>query len=325
MKKKILITGGAGYIGQVIAWYLKKKNFIPIILDRSSKKKIKQKRAYLTYNYNISEINKILDNHKCDTIIHCASSNIVWESKNNPIKYYRSNVSDTIEMLSKAKKYKIKNIIYASSSSVYGDVRTNKKISESENLSPISCYGRTKKMNEDIIKDFALSYNFNYIFLRLFNVSGAINNNDFFHGPSRNSTTVIARAVTLNSRNEKKKYLMSSTKIKKKKHATPMRDFTHVEDIAQAFFRSLVYLKKNKKNQIFNIGSGSDGISVLDLIKKIELVLNVKIPYSVSKKIDNIGYMVPDIQLAKKILKYKPTSSSLENIIKSLDEWYKRK
>ncbi len=118
---------------------------------------------------------------------------------------------------------------------------------------------------------------------------------------------------------------MSSTKIKKKKHATPMRDFTHVEDIAQAFFRSLVYLKKNKKNQIFNIGSGSDGISVLDLIKKIELVLNVKIPYSVSKKIDNIGYMVPDIQLAKKILKYKPTSSSLENIIKSLDEWYKRK
>ena len=112
MRKKIIITGGAGYIGQALSWYLYKKNYLPIIIDRSSKKKIKvQNTKYgKVYNINIRDIGKILKKHKCDTIIHCSSNNIVWESKNNPIKYYKSNVSDTIEMLCKAVEFKVKKL-----------------------------------------------------------------------------------------------------------------------------------------------------------------------------------------------------------------------
>ena len=170
MRKHVIITGGAGYIGQALSWYLYKKNYLPIIIDRSSKKKIKRNHSRYgkVFNINIKDIDKILKNHKCDTIIHCASNNIVWESENNPIKYYKSNVSDTIDMLCKAVKYKVKKIIYASSSSVYGSIDVSKKINEETPLNPTSCYGRTKKINEDIIKDFSNSYGFKYIFLSLY-------------------------------------------------------------------------------------------------------------------------------------------------------------
>ena len=132
MRKNIIITGGAGYIGQVLSWYLYKRNYLPIIIDRSSQKKIKRKNPKYgkVFNINIRDIDKILRKYKCDTIIHCASNNIVWESKNNPIKYYKSNVSDTIDMLCKAVKYKVKKIIYASSSSVYGSIDVSKKVAE---------------------------------------------------------------------------------------------------------------------------------------------------------------------------------------------------
>ena len=327
MRKNIIITGGAGYIGQALSWYLYKKNYLPIIIDRSSQKKIKKKNSKYgkVFNINIRDIDKILRKYKCDTIIHCASNNIVWESKNNPIKYYKSNVSDTIDMLCKAEKYKIKKIIYASSSSVYGSIDVSKKINEETPLNPSSCYGRTKKINEDIIKDFSNSYGFKYVFLRLFNVSGAILENDFKHGPKKNSTTAIARAVTWGKNKKNSKYIITSTKKNKiNSNNTPVRDFTHVLDIAQAFYKSLVYLNKNKKNNEFNIGSGSDGINVLDLIKKIEKDLKIKINYSISKKIDEINFMVPNIDKAKKKLKFNPVNSSLGNIIRSLDEWYKK-
>ncbi len=324
MRKNIIITGAAGYIGHSLCWYLYTKNFYPIIIDRSSKKKIKKYNFGKVYNINIKDIDKVLLKHKCDTIIHCASKNIVWESKNNPIKYYKSNVSDTIEMLCKAVKYNVKKIIYASSSSVYGNINTNKKISEINNLDPQTCYGRTKKMNEDIIKDFANSYGLKYIFLRLFNVSGALNEINFNHGPDSNSTTAIARAINLGRKKSKKKYLITRTGKSKRFIKTPVRDFTHVKDIADAFFKSIIYLNKNKKSEIFNIGSGSDGINVLDLIKKIKNELGIKINFSISDKMDDISYMVPDISKAKKVLKYKPLNSSLSNIIKSMDEWYKK-
>ena len=326
MRKNIIITGGAGYIGQSISWYLLSKNYYPIIIDRSSKKKIKKKIQYRKiYNINIRDIDKVLKKYKCDTIIHCASNNIVWESKNDPIKYYKSNVSDTIDMLCHAVKYKVKKIIYASSSSVYGDLNVEKKIDEKTILDPSSCYGRTKKINEDIIKDFANSYGFKYIFLRLFNVSGAINETNFSHGPKKNSTTAIARAVTWNANKNNKKYLITSVKkSKNKKNNTPTRDFTHVTDVAQAFYKSIIYLNKYKKNNILNIGSGSNGINVLDLIQKIEKNLKITIDHSIIKKIDKIKYMVPNINKAKRLLGYNPLNSNLSNIIQSLDEWYKK-
>ena len=328
MRKYIIITGGAGYIGQTLSWYLYTKNYLPIIIDRSSKKKIKVKKKQFgkVFNINIRNIGKILKKYKCDTIIHCASNNIVWESKNNPIKYYKSNVSDTIEMLCQAVNFNIKKIIYASSSSVYGILDVKNKIDEKTLTNPDSCYGRTKKINEDIIKDFSESYGFNYVFLRLFNVSGAILNKNFEHGPKKNSTTAIARAVTWSQDNNYKKYIITKTKdIHNKKIITPTRDFTHVIDIAQAFHKSIIYLNKYKKNNIFNIGSGSEGINVLELIKKIENDLGIKINYSISNKIDEIKYMVPNIAKARKYLNYKPSNSDLKKIISSLNDWYKKK
>ena len=105
-------------------------------------------------------------------------------------------------MLCKCVDLKIKNIIYASSSSVYGNPKVKSKIDEKHNISPNSCYGRTK-INEDIIVDFADAYNLNYVFLRLFNVSGAITEKNFKNGPTKDSTAAIARAINMIKSNKK--------------------------------------------------------------------------------------------------------------------------
>ncbi len=323
--KNIIVTGGAGYIGKTVCMQLKKNGFNPIIIDRSARKKIK-KKIFTSYNLNISKIDRVLKKHPTDTLIHCASNNVVWDSKNNPQKYYKTNVSDTIDMLCKCVDLKIKNIIYASSSSVYGNPKVKSKIDEKHNISPNSCYGRTKKINEDIIIDFADAYNLNYIFLRLFNVSGAITEKNFKNGPTKDSTAAIARAINMIKSNKRNLTYFISTSLVNKKDNTPIRDFVHVEDVAQAFLKSLIYLKKNKKSEIFNIGSGSEGISVYQLLNKINLVLKKKLNFKKSNKLkENIHMVVPNIGKAKKLLKYRPLNSSLKNIIKTLDEWYEKK
>ena len=146
---------------------------------------------------------------------------------------------------------------------------------------------------------------------------------DFKHGPKKNSTTAIARAINWSKNKKNKKYTITRIKtIKGNLNNTPVRDFTHVLDVVQAFYKSLIYLNKSNKSDEFNIGSGSDGINVLDLIRKIEKLLKIKINTSISKKIDEVKFMVPNINKAKK-LNYIPLNSNLENVVKTLDEWYK--
>ncbi len=319
MKKNIIITGGAGYIGQATKFFLEYKSYNVFILDRSAKKKIHSGRNI--FAYNTKNIDKILKKYKIDIVIHLAAKNISYESKNNPIDFYESNVADNIIMLKKMIKFNVKKIIYLSSSSVYG-IPNKSLVNEKAMCNPQDTYGRSKLFLEKIIDDFSKKYKMKYVILRLFNVSGADKKKRF--GQSINSTAIITRIF--DQIYNKKKITISKTSRKNSKDLSPIRDYVHPTDVAQAIFKSIQFLNREKHNDIFNIGSGNKGLSVLEIIDKIEKQLKVKITFNFSKnKKKFIESIYPNISKAQKTLKYKSKHSSINNIINTNYKWFQKK
>ena len=318
MKKNIIITGGAGYIGKAVYTLLKNKYYNPLILDRSARKKILINKNI--YPENTKNIDKIFKKSKVDCVVHLAAKNISYESKNNPIDFYESNVADNIIMLKKMAQNNVKKIIYISSSGVYG-VPQNHLIDEKTKCSPHNAYGRSKFIFENILDDFSKKYNFKYVILRLFNVSGADSKKGF--GPSINSTAIIIRIF--DHIYTGKKIIISKTSKTNSIDGSPIRDYVHPTDVAQAILKSIKYLDKNKENIVLNIGSGNKASSVIEIIKKIEKKLKTKIKYSFRKDQKKfVETMYPDISKAKTILKYKPQYSSINNIINSNYKWFQK-
>ena len=319
MKKNIIITGGAGYIGRATDIIMKNKYYNALILDRSAKNKINLNKN--VFSHNTKNIDKIFKKFKIDCVVHLAAKNISYETKNNPINFYESNVADNIIMLKKMVKYNERKIVYVSSSSVYG-IPKKHLINEKIRCSPHDTYGRSKLMFENILDDFSKKYNFKYVILRLFNVSGADQKKRF--GPSINSTAIITRIF--DHIYNGKKITISKTKKVNSRDQSPIRDYVHPSDVAQAILKSIKYIDNNKKNIILNIGSGKKGTSVIRIIKKIEKKFKTKINYNFkinAKKF--IETIYPDTSKARKILNYKPLYSSIDNIINTNHRWFQKK
>ncbi|MDC1179041.1 NAD-dependent epimerase/dehydratase family protein [Candidatus Pelagibacter ubique] len=308
--KPIIITGGGGYIGSAIASNLLKKKFLPIILDRSLKKK---KYIFPTYKININKIGKVLKKYNSDIIIHCASSNHSIKKNSNIKKYYEKNIIDLIKMLFEISKIKKKfKIIFASSCSVYGKNEKKIKINEKNIIEPYNVYGSIKLINEEIIKSFASIFNYKYVILRLFNVSGVSTNFKLSDIKALPSNGIITKLIKKNKKNNIDISFFKNPKI------TPIRDFVHIDDVAEAFYKSIVYINKNKnKNNLFNIGSGSDGITLKDLIQNIEKIKEFKIKFNYKKSSNESFYVVANTNKAKQILNFNPKNSSIKKIINS--------
>ena len=173
--KKILITGGAGYIGSQIVTDLINKNYDVIVIDNLSTgfKSLVNKKAKF-YKYDISDkknISKIIKKFNVESVIHCAASTNVKESELNPKKYFNNNVKKTEVFLNSLAHSSVKNIIYSSTCAVYGKIKNN--VSENSRLKPDNNYGKTKVLAEKLIIKYSKKYNLNYAILRFFNVGGS--------------------------------------------------------------------------------------------------------------------------------------------------------
>ena len=176
MKKKILITGGAGYIGSKISYDLTDSGYEVFVIDNLStgyKRLINPKVNF--YHGDILDFNfvsKLLNKNKIVDIIHCAASLSVKESEIHPFKYYRNNVEGTQILLKAAVKNKLRNFILSSTCAVYGNTKTT-KVNEQTVCDPVSYYGKTKFLAELVVKNFSEKYKFSFGILRYFNVVGA--------------------------------------------------------------------------------------------------------------------------------------------------------
>ena len=319
----ILITGGAGYIGSATSYLLLKNKTIPIIVDKLiyKKKNIIPKKS-IFFKSNISNLNlvkKVIKKFNIDSVIHFAAYKDVEESILNPQKYYDNNYLISKKFIKCCKENGIKYFIFSSTAAVYGNLNKNKKVLENLTLNPISMYGLTKKKIEEYLSKIS-DKNFKYFSLRYFNVVGG--DRYLRYGP----IGLKIKSLTNNlykSLDNSKKFKIYGTDHKTK-DGTPVRDFIHVDDLANIHYKSLKYLQKYKKNQICNCGYGK-GYSIKQVVEIFSKKNYKNFNYSLAnKRLGDISYMVADTKKLNKILNWKPKFLSLEKMLLSEIRW-KRK
>jgi len=321
--RNILVTGGAGYIGSILSFYLLNKNLNVFIIDnlsRGHKKLINKKASFFKLSLkNSKEIRKIVIQKKIDTVIHLAAFVRVDESIKNPSLYLKNNVEGTISLIESVKNTLVKRLIFSSSSSVYG--KTKKKISETNKTKPISPYGKSKLQAEKKVIKLCEKYNLNNVILRYFNVVGAQVKKKPYLGQI-NKTGSLFQNLYLYLIRAKKNFSIFGFNLKTR-DGTCIRDFIHVMDLAEIHYLSAKYACKNKKiSEIFNCGYGN-GHTVKEVTKSFGNVNNKEIIYR--KKPYKKGDIVESVCDNKKILrklKWKPKHNNLKFMVKDTIKWF---
>jgi UDP-glucose 4-epimerase len=318
-KVKVLLTGGAGYIGSHVAKLLTKYGYEVIVIDNlfsSQPQKIYGK----FYKLDLREEEKLLEiikKEKPDIVLHFASFISVPESIEKPFMYYENNVGNTIKLLSAMKKAGIKNFLFSSSAAVYG-VPEIIPVPETAELKPINPYGETKAMIERILRDMAKVGEINYISLRYFNVAGADPEGEL--GPNyKQPTHLIIRALKV------AKGEIPYLEIYGTDYPTPdgtcIRDYIHVMDLATAHLLALEYLLSKGESIVLNCGYGR-GFSVREVISVVKKVTGIDFKVIETKRrAGDPPILIADNTKIKKILKWEPKYNSLETIIKDSWKW----
>ena len=253
-KVKVLVTGGAGYIGSHVVKLLGEMGFDILVYDNLSTGHEWAVLYGKLVKADLSDrdtLRKIFEEFKPDAVMHFAAYIVVPESVKEPLKYYRNNVINTINLLEVMEEYRVKNFIFSSSAAVYG-IPEKIPVDETAPLNPINPYGETKATVERILRDFNSSgKDFRYVSLRHFNVAGADPDGKIgFAYP--NPTHLIIRAVKTAKGEFERLYIYGTD------YPTPdgtcIRDYIHVTDLAEAHILALEYLLDGGKSDVFNCG-----------------------------------------------------------------------
>ena len=314
---RILLTGGFGYVGSHTAAHLAEKNEDFVIYDNfmNSKfsvverleKTINKKIEYV--NGDIRDTNKLVEtinNHQITAVIHFAALKSVKESINNPLNYYEINVGGTISLLIAMKKTNVKNLLFSSSATIYGEPHYL-PIDERHPLKVINPYGETKLIIENILKDIVNSdKDWSITSLRYFNPIGShklgLIGDDPLSGKSENLMPSIIKVC----KGIKPKIEIFGDDYETH-DGTGVRDYIHIMDLASAHSRALDFLSNTKGLNIFNLGTGK-GISVLDLINTFEKVTGRSLPKVFKKRrTGDAAYCYANPEKAQNTLKWNTT------------------
>ena len=319
--KNILVTGGAGYIGSHIAEQLVKNNKIYILDNLSTgHKTLINKKAYFIKGdiKNFPLIRKIIIKYKIQTIIHLAASLNVSEAESNKKKYYQNNIIGTKNLILSCKNSNIKNFIFSSSSSIYGNTKGG--VDETKKPNPKMFYAYTKYEGEELIKKYSKKFNYNYAILRYFNVAGASKSGQI--GDIETSHGHLIKNIAIESLKKKPEINIYGNNYPTK-DGTCIRDYIHVSDLADIHIKSLNYFNLNKKSVILNCGYGK-GYSVkqvVNIFKKIKknLIINYK-----PKRPGDVAQMYSNTKKLKKIFQWKAKFNNIKLILKSAIKWEKK-
>ncbi len=321
---KVLVVGGAGYIGSHVVLLALEKGFKVTVFDNlstSSKINVNKNTNFILGSINSSnDLKNLFTKEKYDVLIHLAASKAAGESMKNPLKYAKNNILGGINLLSYSIESGIKRFVFSSSAAVYGFPQYN-PIDEKHHLDPSNYYGYTKLLIERNLTWFSKLKDIKFASLRYFNAAGF----DSLHrieGLEDNPQNLIPIVMEVAARKQKKMKIYGNDY--ETEDGTGIRDYVHVSDLARAHIDSLEYLENKQKNLIVNLGVGR-GYSVFEVIKKVEEVTKVKINYQiVQRRFGDTKEVIADSSLARKLIKWNPKSSDLDTIIRSTWEIYKK-
>lgn len=324
-KIKVLVTGGAGYIGSHVVRSLGERCYEVLTYDNLS---TGNKWAILYGDLIIADladkdaIRKAILDFKPDAVMHFAASIVVPESVRDPLKYYRNNTANTLNLLEILHEQDINRFIFSSTAAVYG-IPKKIPVDEGAPLMPINPYGISKMMTESILRDIAFADNdFRYVSLRYFNVAGA-DKQCRIGQAYKESTHLITRALKT-AKGEFDKLQIFGTDYPTP-DGTCVRDYIHVDDLAEAHVLALDYLLDRGESEIFNCGYGH-GYSVREVVEVARRITQENFPVEETGRRDgDPPILVADNSKIKRKLNWKPKYDDLEYIIKTAWEWEKRK
>ena len=317
----ILITGGAGYIGRQIINLIDKKKFNIVVVDNLNT----TKKNYLPKNIKVEKINilnkkkleKLFSFYNFDGVIHLAAKCVVSESQKYPDIYYETNIIGTKNVIRYSKKFKVKHFIFSSSCSIYGN--SDGIVKENNKKKPVSYYGKTKLIGENLIKRSFKNTKIKFVILRYFNVVGA---------DLKNKIGEIGDKDRLFN-NISKKIINKNFNINiygndyKTKDGTCIRDYMHVYDLAKIHLSCLKKFKHVRKFLELNCSYGK-GYSVLDIVKSFEKIAKrkIKLIYKERRNGDTEKVIASNKKL-NQFIKWKPKFNKLDSMVSTTFLWNK--
>ena len=308
---KVLVTGGVGYIGSHTCVELLEAGHEIVVIDNLSNSKLEALelvkeitgKDLIFYKIDILDIDglrEVFSQHSFDVVIHFAGLKAVGESVEKPLLYYRNNVSGSISLFEVMQEYNVKNIVFSSSATVYGDPQTV-PIKEDFPLFPANPYGQTKLEIEQILKDLYDSDNsWNIVLLRYFNPVGAHASGKIGEDPNGipNNLFPFISQVAI----EKLQELSVFGDDYPTDDGTGVRDYIHVVDLAKGHLKALKKITQKAGLTTYNLGTGK-GYSVLEIVQAFENASNKKVPYKIAeRRSGDIAVCFADSALAQKEL-----------------------
>jgi len=322
-KRKILVTGGAGYIGSHVVRQLGNAGEDVITLDNLStgfEAAVTSGELVIGDTGDAALLDRIFDNHDIDTVMHFAAHTIVPESVADPLKYYGNNTANSRTLLERANAHGVRHVVFSSTAAVYG-VPPDGKAAETSPTRPINPYGSSKLMTEWMLRDLALAGGPSYVALRYFNVAGCEPGGTI--GQSTPKATLLVKVAceaAVGSR--------PGVKVFGTDYPTPdgtgLRDYIHVEDLATAHLDALNYLRDGGKSATLNCGYGH-GYSVREVLAAVARVNGE--PLNITEEPRRAGDPPELVAVAKKIQKvlgWTPKFDDLDTIVRTSLEWERK-
>lgn len=322
MNKKVLVTGGAGYIGSHACKLLSQNGFDPIVYDnlsRGNEWAVKWGPLEVGDILDTENLSRVIKKYKPVAVMHFAAFAYVGESVTNPTIYYKNNVAGTISILEAMIENDLRKFIFSSTCATYGNPEQI-PITETHPQNPINPYGRSKLMIESILKDYSDAGQMDYVSLRYFNAAGADLDGEI--GENHDPEPHLIPLILFNALGKR-----DNIKIFGTDYPTPdgtcIRDYIHVSDLGSAHLKAMDYLLKGGNSVALNLGN-KKGYSIKDVIYAVEKVTGKKINVvEDSRREGDPSELVGDYTLAHSTIGWKP-EFSMDKIIESAWNWHKK-
>lgn len=317
---KVLVTGGAGYIGSHVVKQLGEAGHDIVVYDNLS-------TGYewaITYGQlvvgdieDVEKLDQVFSEHQFEAVLHFAAHIVVPESVENPLKYYRNNTRNTLNLLGLIEKHQTPYMVFSSTAAVYG-MPDEKVLTEAMPLVPINPYGASKMMSEQMIRDLSFASSLKHVILRYFNVAGADLSSRL--GQATPEATHLIKVACECASGAREGMMVFGTDYDTR-DGTCIRDYIHVDDLAKAHVMALDYMAKGGESQILNCGYGR-GFTVQEVIDVVKEKSGVDFPVErVARRAGDPDALMADNSKIKQVLGWQPDHDDLGVIVQSALDW----
>lgn len=319
---KVLVTGGAGYIGSHVVRQLAEAGHDIVVFDNLStgyRWAVTAGELVVGDLADEDAIEYLFSQHRFEAVLHFAANIVVPESVANPLKYYGNNTRNTLNLLKAIDRHQIPYMVFSSTAAVYG-MPEQTVLGEDLPLAPINPYGASKMMSERMIMDLAAASDLNYVILRYFNVAGA--NPDGLLGQSTPEATHLIKVASECVTGQREGMSVFGTDYDTR-DGTCVRDYIHVEDLAKAHVMALEYMAGGGQSQILNCGYGR-GFTVREVIDVVKSESGVDFPVQeTERRAGDPAALMADNTRIKQILGWQPNYDDLNIIVRTALAWEK--